>query len=210
MTLTSISCPVQYYDLEYSGLVNNTGYASADLQLMTLEYQLFQDLPFNFCGDFIKRSKYNFNNCPENGKYHFEVPYTLPPDQDPTSSWFATGWKGTSYLKIMSSLDETNTTMLAHCKLEFETSVTQSEQSGWSTLPSAAIATLVVASIVACMFLVVCCLACQPRSKHVTDEVYENEFKALEEDLEAETDFRAKKGSENAALEEVNHSIRQS
>jgi hypothetical protein len=174
---------VHYVDVERSGLANTTGYVSADLQLMTLDYQLFEDLPFNFCGDFIKRSMYNFNTCPEDGKYHFEVPYTLPPNEDQTS-WFATGWRGTSYLTIGAGpASDNNSTLLAHCKLEFETSVTQSQESGWSTLPSASQTTLVLVGVVAFLVLTVFCLACRPAHKHVTDEAYESEFKALEDDF---------------------------
>ena len=187
---------VHYVDMEENGLSNTTGYASADLQLMTLEYELFQLLPFNFCGDFIKRSAYNFNYCPQNGKYHFEVPYTLPQQHDDYATWFASGWAGTSYLSIHTARDA-DSPLLAHCKLEFKTFVTQSNESGWQTLPSAAVVTLILAGIVACMFSMLCFMACQPRKKHVTDDIYENEFRALEEESPQQAEMTAKIKSNN-------------
>jgi hypothetical protein len=161
---------VYYQDLELSGLVNNTGYASANLNLMTLEYDLFQLMPFHFCDDWVKRSQYNYNTCPEDGKYHFEVPYTLPLDFD-AKTWFATGWKGESYLQIHAGRNESSP-LLAQCKLTFQTHVTQSNEEGWRTLPTAAQTTLAMVGLVAAMLLCIGCLACGPKRKHVTDDAF--------------------------------------
>jgi hypothetical protein len=176
---------VYYENLEYSGLSNATGfsnatgYASADLQLMTLQYDLFQFLPFKFCGDWVTRGKYNFNSCPGDGKYHFEVPYVLPKNDDATT-WFATGWEGVSYLKIYADRSD-NSPLLSHCKIHFKTSVTQSNEENWRTLPSAAQTTLILFGIAAGMFSLIICMACRTKRKHPTDEDYSQDFKKMED-----------------------------
>jgi hypothetical protein len=146
---------------------------------MTLEYELFSVLPFNFCGSWVQRSQYNFNTCPEDGKYHFEIPYRLPGDYDLTT-WFATGWSGVSNVKIYTDRDE-ESPLLADCDLHFKTFVTQSRTDGWQTLPSAAQTTFILFAVVGAMLLCVCCLACRPSRKLVTDDDYGTQFKAMED-----------------------------
>ena len=175
----SFSLTVQYSGLyTYVSNQNNTGYASADLNLLSVEYNLFNFLPFNFCGDWVSSGRYNDGACPSDGQYTFSVPYTLPWDDGDITTWFATGWQGNSNLIIYSSPAEDNSTLLASCTLHWKTYVTKNETAdeGWKTLPSAAQVAIIMASVLACMccccFYLSCCRR-RRRKKHVTDIDYE-------------------------------------
>lgn len=144
-----------------------------------MHYELFHVLPFNFCGEWIKNGRYNYNECPGDGKYHFEVPYQLPKSYDSTV-WLATGWQGSSEMKVYAQRDEESQVIL-DCKLHFKTYVTQSNESDWKTLPSAAAVTFSLVGIIVLMTCCLCYLACRPLRKHVTDEDYSTDFRKLEE-----------------------------
>eukprot|EP00934_Nitzschia_sp_Nitz4_P002129 Nitzschia sp. Nitz4//scaffold38_size140716//130641//131506//NITZ4_003176-RA/size140716-augustus-gene-0.141-mRNA-1//-1//CDS//3329550165//2129//frame0 len=174
-----ISGDLIYQNLEESGVQNHTGYTSAKLNLMTLDYQLFDLLPFNFCGDWISYSQGVEGDCPGNGQYHFEIPYTLPTNDD-YKTWFATGWAGVSYLKIYTYRSE-QSALLAHCKVNFKTYVTSSKEDNWYTLPSAATTTMFLFGIALSMFLIVLCLACRPAQKHPTDDDYVLDFSPMKD-----------------------------
>lgn len=171
---------VTYKGLDSYNLNNTMGYVSGKLQLMTMEYDLFKLLPFNFCGEWIKNAAYNYQECPTDGAYHFEVPYQLP-EGGGISTWFATGWEGVSYLKIYKSQQEASS-LLAHCKLHFKTYVTDSGESNWYALPSAAQTTIILFGVLGVLFLIVLCLACRPSRKHPTDEDYVTNFKQMTDD----------------------------
>ena len=139
---------------------------------------------------------------PTDGVTDFEVPYTLPTSFDATT-WFASGWRGVSYLQIQADRYNSSAT-LAHCKLTFETFVTQSNDEDWQTLPSAAVATISLLSIIAAMLMCICCLACRPSRKQVTDDAYfgrkedpvtayRNMEEAREKEEEQETEENAEK-----------------
>lgn len=168
-----------YNGLENYNLGNTTGFVSAKLQLMTLEYDLFSFLPYNFCGEWIEDASYNYQDCPGDGVYHFEVPYQLP-ESEGISAWFATGWEGIAYLKIYQGQSD-QSAKLAHCKLHFKTYVTDSGEDDWYRLPSAATATIILFGILGCLFITVLCLACRPRQKHPTDDDYAVGFKAMDD-----------------------------
>lgn len=175
------------------GLLNNTGYASADLSLMTLDVQLFTLLPFNFCGDWVQRSQYNYNDCPGDGKYHFELPYTFPTTFDATT-WFATGWKGEAFLEIYADQYE-DADLLAQCKMTFETSVTQSEEEGWKTLPTAAQVSIGLVGTIAALALCICCMTfCRSKRKHAAVRAYEDDpitqYRTMDEKREREQEKR--------------------
>jgi DNA mismatch repair ATPase MutL len=156
---------------------NTTGYASADLKLLSLEYTLFNFLPFNFCGDWVQQGRYNSNPCPYDGMYTFTIAYTLPWDDGDITTWFATGWQGVSDLVIYKNATESkNNELLASCTMHWKTYVTHADESeGWKTLPSAAQAVIIMVSILSCML---CCCTyltfCrrQRRRRHVTDADY--------------------------------------
>lgn len=189
-----ISGSLQYRGLSSSGAYNNTGYASADLKLVTLEYSLFKHLPFNFCGDWVSSTQ-NYNlECPTNGAYSFQIPYVLPWDNDDFTSWFATGWRGTSDLVIYSEPDSSTGTLLVDCELAWSTYMTESNEEGWATLPSAAQAAIALVAVAA--FMCLCCTwltCCRKRTNHVTDEEYAKEFRVLDDAEDKEQKAKTEK-----------------
>ena len=171
-----------YNGLDTYGLYNNTGYATAELQLLTVDYELFELLPFNFCGNFVNDQSGYYSNttCPGDGYYNFHLAYQLP-ENDDKSTWFATGWTATTEFMIFSSRYQ-GASILADCKLEFHTSVSQAQQTGeWKSLPSAAIVTLSLLGAGLCMILTICVLACRPKRKRATDIDYGQDFKRMDE-----------------------------
>ena len=203
----SSSTIVYYNDLDQVLLANstdngytNTGYVSAKLQLMTLQYDLFEFLPFGFCGDWITEQNGN-NACPGNGTYYFSVPYELPDDND-FRTWFATGWQGTAYLKIFQTRSE-DSPLLAHCRLHFRTYVTDN---GDFTLPSAAQATLFLFAILGGMISILVCITCRKKkpladlkqpimnddTSTVNFSAYEEEETTIVSQVEEDLDERVK------------------
>lgn len=176
----SVPLAVNYNNLAMYTSYNSSGYASANLQMLSLQYELFQNLPFNFCGEWVQNS-YGYSNvtCPYDGYYHFDLNYQLPPNED-KSSWFASGWTATSEITIKSSRSE-SASILADCKLEFHTYVTQNQESEWQSLPSAAVVTLSLLGAALAMCVVICCLACRKKTKRVTDRDFD-EFQKMQDD----------------------------
>jgi hypothetical protein len=204
---------VQYHGLSdyiVNG-TNNTGYASADLNLLSVEYNLFHLLPFNFCGEWVQAGKYNSNPCPYDGSYHFNVPYDLPWDDGDITTWFATGWQGTSNLIIYSSASEDDSDLLASCILHWKTYVTQTnEEAGWKTLPSAAQVAIILASVLAfmccCCFYLSCCRR-RRRKRHVTDVDYDGtDFKMFEDEKMKE---EKKKKEKDELLYKINVNMKE-
>jgi hypothetical protein len=97
-THSHMSFIVQYHSLnQYSS--SGIGYASANLRLMSVRYNILELFPINLCGDWIESytSNYDAGNssdiCPGwDGSYFFSVPYTLPYDEDGITTWLATGY----------------------------------------------------------------------------------------------------------------------
>lgn len=200
---------LQYHNLDqYS--YNGTGYASANLRLLSVEYNLFDSYPIDFCGDWIEPYNYSYSGdtCPGwDGFYYFNVPYTLPWDDDDITTWFATGWQGVSTLQVYSG-KSADSTLLTDCTLHWHTFVTPSEEDGWKTMPSAAQTGIILASVLA--FMCCCCTyitCCRQRKKHVTDVGYASEygastdFKKFEEKKEKRR--KRKKNRDADRVEEV-------
>ena len=160
-----------YYDgFEEAGMQANnetetgiTGYATADLQLMTLNYKLFSDMAVKLCGDWIYSAQDGNNDCPNDGIYHFETIYKLPESTD-YKTWFATGWKGTSTIAIRSERSAYDGSelgsLLGYCELHFSTYTTQTDSDEFKTLPSAMVVTISLAAAAALFSMCACYLAC--------------------------------------------------
>jgi hypothetical protein len=159
---------------------------------MTLEFDLFSDLSVKFCGDWVSAKQ--DGDCPGDGSYHFQVPYTLPKNDDFTT-WFATGWKGTAFISIASdrystydnSTSETSPVQLGYCELHFSTYTTESNAADWKTLPSAMTVSLTLVGIVAAMACCCCFLMCRRRQRYVSDEPDEGAFQRMEDGKQTKT-----------------------
>lgn len=195
---------------------NTTGYASADLKLLSIEYNLFNYLPFNFCGDWVRAGQYNNNPCPYDGTYTFSIPYTLPWDDGDITTWFATGWQGVSDLIIYKeATEEGSPDLLASCQMHWKTYVTQADEAdGWKTLPSAAQTGIILAAIAA--FMCCCCmyLSCcrrRKRKRHITDADYAPDLEDTTETSKAEftlfDDSKSRAAKKKAAKDDMIHKI---
>lgn len=175
--------------LQYRGLekytYNGTGYASSNLRLLSVEYNLFDDFPIDFCGEWVDAYAYNITenitSCPYmDDLYYFNVPYTLPFDDDDITTWFATGWSGASTLEVRNGYTD-DSTLLADCTMHWNTYVTPSGAEGWKTMPSAAHTGIVFLSV---LTAILCCCTymtcCRRRKQHVTDVGFYNEFSKYE------------------------------
>ena len=189
---------VYYEGLTATDNENTTmGYATGNLQLMTVDYDLFQLLPIDYCGDWVYDSNFG---CPDDGIYHFQFPYQLP-GAEGINAWFASGWQGISYIKVYSA-EKTTSTLMAHCKLHFKTYVTDSGESNWYTLPSAAQATIVLFGVIGSLFLIILCMACRTSNEpHPTDPDYTTDYKTMDEDgktVATKADEEAAEAAESA------------
>ena len=196
-TSLSIVTPVQYHNLyRYVLGSNSTGYVSADLRLLSVEYSLFNYLPFNFCGDWVREGQYSNAPCPYDGTYSFNIPYMLPWDDGDLTTWFATGWQGYSDLIIYNnSTEHDDNQLLASCELHWKTYVTKTDESeGWKTLPSAAQAAIILAAIAVSMCLcctwLACCRRRRRRKRHVTDADYAPGYVFNDGEPEPKTNFK--------------------
>eukprot|EP00536_Pseudo-nitzschia_multiseries_P002553 jgi/Psemu1/283801/fgenesh1_pg.34_\ len=186
---------MHYHNLnEY--MYNTTGYASANLRLLSVEYSLFESFPVDLCGDWVQHYNYTYNGqqCPDwDGYYSFNLQYTLPWDDDDITMWFATGWEGVSNLEIYAAPYE-NSPLLAYCSMHFNTYVTPFEEDGWQTMPSAAQAGVAVGGL---LVLLCCCCTyitcCRRRKKHVTDIGYYND-EAIDYEIYEDLQGKTKKG----------------
>jgi len=178
----SLRGSLQYHGLSDSDY-NGTGYASANLKLVSVEYSLFNDFPIDFCGDWAQASNRTDDEteCPAlDGYYYFNIPYTLPFDNDDLTTWFATGWSGVSDLQVRTD-DADDSPLLMDCELHWHTYVSPSNADGWKTMPSAAQAGIILGSILVAIFC--CCTwmtCCRKRRRHVTDISYYNDMEDVE------------------------------
>ncbi len=182
---------MQYQNL-YLHASNSTGYASANLKVLSVEYSLIKNVPLDFCGSWVTPNEYNKNECPYSGNYHFSLPYTLPWDDQDITTWLATGWQGTTDLVVYNDTSS-SAELLASCRFHWRTYVTESQEEGWHTMPSATQAAIILASILAvmslCCFYLTCCRRRRTYDKALLD-VIETTPAPAEEEGEATSSFR--------------------
>jgi hypothetical protein len=179
---------VFYNGVANTGIQNNVGYLSAELQLMTLEYTFFEFLPVPLC--FYNEKAYEFQqevegedgsrrlsdndyaNCPNDGSYPFLVTYTLPSAGKGSRSWLASGWSGNGYLRLYAA--ENENMLIGECQMTVSTYVTKqsSSSSGFFDTPSAAmVAGITIGSLAALLLLCCSCYCCCRRQYRESKKV---------------------------------------
>jgi hypothetical protein len=150
---------VFYTGVEDSGVVDNTAYATAELSLFTLNYNLFEDLAIPLCDDSMTANE--GYECPADGSYNYAVTYNLPSAGAESQSWLASGWQGTGQMQLFAA--ENGTTMIGDCTLSLSTFVT--EKSGNKLqVPAASVAFGTLAGVlVASLLLCVFCCCCRKK-----------------------------------------------
>jgi hypothetical protein len=156
---------VFYSGLEDSGVVDNTAYASSELSLFTLTYNLFDDLAIPLCDESMTANE--GYECPADGSYNYGITYTLPSAGKESQSWLASGWQGSGEIKLYAA--ESATTLIGDCTLSLSTFVTQdSESSSKLKTPAASVVAGTLAGLlVAGLLLCVACCCCGKKRKTV-------------------------------------------
>jgi hypothetical protein len=116
---------VYYNSVENSGTQNNQAYMTANLELLTLDFALFDMLPVPLCHDTMVADSSNENECPGTGSYDFSVNYTLPGAGSEKTSWLASGWGGKGLIQMFAEVDDTM--KIGECGLDLLTYVTRQE-----------------------------------------------------------------------------------
>lgn len=169
--------------LQYHGMnetFDGLGYASANLRLLSVEYNLFNNFEIDMCGDWVQA--YNKTDddltCPAvDGYYYFNINYELPYDDDDLTAWFASGFSGVSELTIATGTSD----LLADCTIHWHTYVSASNAEGFKTMPSAAQTGIVLMSI---FTAIICCctymICCRRRKKSIADISHYSDFAEYE------------------------------
>ena len=159
---------MNYKSVANTGMVDNIGYLTADLELVTLQYQFFDQTPIPLCSDSLTAG--DGVECPGDGSYAFSVDYNLPSAGSESQSWLASGWNGKGTIQIFA---EANANMLiGECTFALDTMVTPADEPNFYRRtvnpPSAAATVGIVLGTLAMVALLClwcyCCKRKQPRS----------------------------------------------
>jgi hypothetical protein len=156
---------------------------TANLELWTLDFTLFDMLPVPLCHDTMVADSSNENECPGTGSYDFSVNYTLPGAGSDKTSWLASGWAGKGIIQMFAEVDDTM--KIGECGLDLLTYVTRKESnSSMLTFPSAAVSSGLFLALFAVFAVLLCyCYICR-RGRTITTEKPTDEisyFSKLEE-----------------------------
>lgn len=99
-------------------------FVSANLQFLSLSYQLLQYLQVPICGQYVFETE-DGEECPNDGTYEFYFPYVLP-EEETKLSWLASGWKGVSEVSFFSEANNAES-LIGSCELHFSTAVTTND-----------------------------------------------------------------------------------
>lgn len=155
----------------YNGLVNtevqnNIGYATANISMVSLNFNLFENKEISLCSYTMEANSYGgYNgyggyqyNCPNDGAYNYSVLYTLPSAGKETQSWFGSGWKPTGVIQLFA--DEYDTVLIGECTLGLTTYVTQKSGQEYETPPASLVSAIVLGSLLGITLLWFCCCCC--------------------------------------------------
>ena len=167
---------VNYKKVYNTGIVDNIGYLSSDMELVTLQYQFFDKAQIPLCGDGLTATT-DDAACPGDGSYQFSVDYNVPSAGDEHQSWLASGWNGKGVIQIFAEADETM--LIGECSFVLDTYVTPATEANFYSRtvnpPSAAATVGIVLGTLAALGLVcLYCYCCKRKAKKalVDDEYY--------------------------------------
>ena len=194
---------MQYTAVEDLGLVDGYAFVSADLNFLSLEFDLLQYLQVPICGKYVFPDGYDVeanegeandegndanveNGCPGDGVYDFNLPYVLP-EEETKASWLATGWNGRGEVSFYSEANNPDS-LMGSCLLNFGTAVTPSSEEsllGKLPIPSAMVTAAVIFAFVC--FLILTCLYRMMRD--IASGKKKKENKLLDEESCGDTAF---------------------
>lgn len=166
-----------------TGLENNVGYMSTDVDLLTLKYNFHDMMPVPLCSDYLVAGDSNAGQCPADGSYAFAVSYELPSAGDQSTSWLASGWTGSGVIRMYAEDDETM--LIGECSFNLKTYVTpSSEKTGFFQTPSAAATVgIVLGAFVAVALVGLWCYCCAKKRRQKIQENPEDMKSITKDDL---------------------------
>jgi hypothetical protein len=172
---------------------------TSNLELWTLNFNLFDMLPVPLCHETMTASSSNANQCPGTGSYDFSITYTLPDAGSPKTSWFATGWSGEGVIQMFAQTDETM--KIGECQLDLQTFVTRTEgSSSLLQFPSAAVSSGIFLALFLLMVLVslYCILCKRGRALAVQKHSDDDSFFTKMDDTKSLKSSRSKKSQKTS------------
>ena len=182
-------------DVEDLGLVT---FVSADLNFLSIEFDLLQYLQVPICGQYVSPEGYsaeandnddgnaNADGCPADGLYDFNITYFLP-QEETKASWLATGWKGEGEVSFYAGANNADS-LMGSCQLHFATAVSPANSESFLAkvpIPSSFVTAAVIFAFVC--FLILTCLYRMVRD--IASGKKKEKTKQLDEESCAATEF---------------------
>ncbi|GKZ00104.1 hypothetical protein MPSEU_000963800 [Mayamaea pseudoterrestris] len=170
-SVATVAGTLNYNKVYNTGIVDNIGYLSSDMELVTLQYQFFDKAQIPLCSDGLTATT-DDAACPGDGSYQFSVEYNLPSAGNEHQSWLASGWNGNGVIQIFAEADENM--LIGECTFVLDTFVTPATEANFYSRtvnpPSAAATVGIVMGALAVLGLIcLYCYCCRRKSKVLAD-----------------------------------------
>jgi hypothetical protein len=161
-----------YYNGVYNtGIVNNLAYATANISLFNLNFNLFEMKPIYLCDDYTMTANEGYGGyeytCPGDGSYNYAVNYTLPSAGKQSQSWLGSGWQPHGVIQMFAEAD--SSMLIGECNLTLATYVTPASGQQYQTPPASLVSAVVLGTLLALGLLWFCCCCCTKNQEQKTD-----------------------------------------
>jgi hypothetical protein len=152
-----------YYNGVYdAGITNNIAYATANVSLFKLNFNLFEMKPIYLCDSDTVTGNTGYGgyqyNCPSDGSYNYSVNYTLPSAGKASQSYFGSGWTPSGVIQMYSEAD--SSMLIGECNITLATYVTPAAGQEYQ-IPSASVASAaILGTLLGLTLLLFCCCCC--------------------------------------------------
>jgi hypothetical protein len=153
---------VYYNGVSDAEIENNVAYATANVSLFNLNFNLFDMKPIYLCdADAVtgtSTSAYGGyqNNCPSDGYYKYSVNYTLP--SAGSKSYLGSGWTPSGTIKMFSQAD--SSMLIGSCNISLATYVTPHSGQQYQTPAASVASAAVLGTLLGLTLLLFCCCCC--------------------------------------------------
>jgi hypothetical protein len=156
-----------YYNGVYdAGIENNIAYATANITLFHLNFNLFEFKPISLCDADTVTSNTGYGgyayDCPTDGSYNYVVNYTLPSAGNPTQSYLGSGWTPHGVIQMYAEADAS--LLIGECNITLATYVTPVSGQQYQA-PSASVASAAILGTLLCLTLLLFCCCCCTKTK---------------------------------------------
>jgi hypothetical protein len=151
---------VYYNGVADAEIENNVAYATANVTLFNLNFNLFDMKPIYLCdADAVTGNSayggYQYN-CPSDGSYNYSVNYTLP--SAGTKSYLGSGWTPSGTIQMFSQAD--SSMLIGSCNITLTTYVTPKSGQNYQTPAASIVSAVVLGTLLALTLLLFCCCCC--------------------------------------------------